>query len=42
MWDIEGFRAIVFCYRVDAGGITVIRVLHGARDVPPLLDDLQA
>ena len=36
-YPITGFRNYLTYYLPGRGGITVIRVLHGARDVGPLL-----
>lgn len=38
VWKVEGFPKILIFYRLDDSGIAVIRVLHSARDLPPLLD----
>jgi len=38
VWRVEGFSKILIFYRPDDSGISVIRVLHGARDLPPLLE----
>jgi toxin ParE1/3/4 len=34
-WTVGNYLVV---YRVDAGFITVVRVLHGARDLPPLFE----
>ena len=31
-------RPYVIFYRLDSRGVTVVRVLHGARELPPILD----
>ena len=33
-WPVRGFEAILVFYRPVEGGIEVVRVLHGARDLP--------
>ena len=38
VWKVEGFPKILIFYRLDGDGIQIIRVLHGARDLPSLLD----
>jgi len=37
---VVGFASSLVFYRVDAEGVEVIRVLHGARDIPSVLGDL--
>lgn len=37
-WPVRGFAAILLFYRPIRGGIEVLRVLHGARDLPGELD----
>lgn len=39
MWPISGFRAYLVSYVVRPGVVKVIRVLHGARDLPGILTD---
>jgi len=36
MWPVKGFPHLIF-YLDRAGGIEVVRVLHGARDLPAIL-----
>ncbi len=38
VWKVEGFPKILIFYRLDDSSVTVIRVLHSARDLPSLLD----
>lgn len=38
VWRIKDFPKMLLFYRVDGFGISVVRVLHSARDLPPLLD----
>jgi len=33
-WPVRGFESILLFYRPIRGGIEVLRVLHGARDLP--------
>jgi len=33
MWSIRGFENYLIFYRPLAGGIDVVRVIHGARDI---------
>jgi plasmid stabilization system protein ParE len=35
--SVDGFADILVFYRVDADMVEVIRVLHGARDLPSIL-----
>jgi toxin ParE1/3/4 len=39
VWSVKGFRNYLIFYRAIAGGIEVIAVLHGARDIPTVLSD---
>lgn len=36
-WPVEGFENYLVFYRPSSAGIEVIRVLHGARDIPQTL-----
>lgn len=36
---VTGFRNYLIFYRVDADMVEIIRVLHGARDIPAALDE---
>jgi plasmid stabilization system protein ParE len=36
---MSGFENYLICYRPVANGIDVIRFIHGARDLPRLLED---
>ena len=38
MWPIKGFEKQLVFYRPVKEGIEVIRVLHAARDIGPLLE----
>jgi toxin ParE1/3/4 len=38
VWKVKGFPKILIFYRPESSGISVVRVLHGARDLPPLLE----
>jgi toxin ParE1/3/4 len=39
-WPIRGFGNYLIFYRPIADGIEVLRILHGARDIDALFDDL--
>ena len=38
-WVVSGFENYLIFYRPQAEGIEVVRFVHGARDIPSLLDD---
>jgi len=38
VWRIKGFENHLIFYRQVADGIEVVRVLHGARDIDPILE----
>lgn len=38
VWQVEGFPKMLLFYRVEESGVSVVRVLHSARDLPHLLD----
>ena len=38
-WPIPGFRNYLIFYRQTTGGIQIVRVLHGARDIGSLLEE---
>lgn len=38
-WVVSGFENYLIFYRPQAGGIDVVGFVHGARDIPSLLDD---
>ena len=38
-WVVSGFENYHIFYRPQPGGIEVVRFVHGARDIPSLLDD---
>jgi len=35
--SVKGFDSYLVFYRIDADMVEIIRVLHGARDIPSLL-----
>ena len=39
MWPIPGFVKILIFYRQVGDGIEIVRVLHGARDIPSILEE---
>ena len=39
VWAIRGFEDYLVFYRPIKAGIDVVRVLHGARDIPSLFTD---
>ena len=38
MWPVPGFAKYLIFYRVTENQIRVLRVLHGARDIPTLFE----
>jgi toxin ParE1/3/4 len=38
-WVVNGFENYLIFYRPKSEGIEVVRFVHGARDMPNLLDD---
>ena len=43
VWRIEGFEKHLVFYRALEGGIEVVRIIHGSRDIETLFaDDLRA
>jgi len=36
-WGVSGFRNDIPFYQVRPDGVLIVRLLHGARDLPPLL-----
>lgn len=38
-WRVKGFENYLIFYRTLADGISVVRILHGARDVDAIFDD---
>lgn len=36
-WGVSGFRSYILFYRVRTDGVLIVRLLHGARDLPPLV-----
>lgn len=39
-WHIPEFRNYLIFYRISDSHLEIIRILHGARDLEPLLEDL--
>ncbi len=39
-WPVKGFSSILVFYRPCTGGIEIIDVIHGARDLPSIVDVL--
>jgi toxin ParE1/3/4 len=40
VWRVRGFTKYLIFYRSDTNGIEIVRVLHSARDVDRILDQL--
>lgn len=38
-WVVSGFENYLIFYRARTEGIEVVRLVHGARDIPSLIDD---
>jgi toxin ParE1/3/4 len=38
-WPVKGYRDFLIFYRERRGGIEVVRVLHGARDIKAVFED---
>lgn len=38
-WVVKGFQAYLIFYRTAGDDLEVVRFLHGARDLPKLLED---
>ena len=38
VWRVEGFEKHLIFYRPTQGGIEIVRVLHGARDIDSVLE----
>lgn len=38
-WLVKGFQAYLIFYRVAGEDLEVVRFIHGARDIPRLLED---
>lgn len=36
-WGVSGHRNYILFYQVRPDGVFIVRLLHGARDLPPLL-----
>jgi toxin ParE1/3/4 len=39
VWQVRGFEKYLVFYRPVEGGIEVVRVLHGARDIAAIFED---
>jgi toxin ParE1/3/4 len=39
VWQVRGFENYLIFYRPIEGGIEVVRVLHGARDIAAIFED---
>lgn len=39
VWRVKGFEKHLIFYRSDASGIEIVRVLHSARNVEPILNE---
>lgn len=39
-WSLHPFRNHLLFYQPEAGGVLLVRLLHGARNLPPLMPDL--
>jgi toxin ParE1/3/4 len=42
VWSIRGFQSYLIFYRLVKGGIDVVRVIHGARDIEAIFTDESA
>lgn len=40
VWRVEGFPKILIFFRPKGSSLTILRLLHSARDLPPLVDGL--
>ncbi len=38
VWQVSGFKSYLVFYRPVQGGIEVVRILHGARDIGAIFD----
>ncbi len=38
-WLVKGFRVYLIFYRTDGNDLEIVRFIHGARDIPRLLED---
>jgi plasmid stabilization system protein ParE len=38
-WSVQGFRKHLILYEIEATGIYILAILHGARDLPRVLPD---
>ncbi len=38
-WRVSGYERYLIFYRPAPGGIDIVRVLHGARDIDPILEE---
>ena len=39
-WVVSGFENYLIFYRPHPEGIEIVRLIHGARDIPSLLEDI--
>lgn len=39
---IKGFKNYLVFYRSTDSAVEILRVIHGARDIPAILDDISA
>jgi len=39
MWPIRGFEKHLVFYREISNGVEIIRVIHGARDIPAIFEE---
>jgi toxin ParE1/3/4 len=39
-WLVTGFPVYLLFYRIDGGDLEIVRLLHGARDLTDLMDDV--
>jgi plasmid stabilization system protein ParE len=39
VWPLPGYTKILAFYEISAADVTVVRVLHGARDLPTTLKE---
>lgn len=38
-WRVKGFEKLLIFYRPSPNAIYIVRVIHGARDIPTLLEE---
>lgn len=39
VWNVRGFEKYLIFYRASPDAVELIRVLHGSRDIPAILDE---